>query len=166
MNWNSSNVPLSDRIGGALPYLLPLVDMLLAGYERPLLESMPWLNVALAPLLSVAVLYSQLVNLIPFGSTILFFVLYFAVARNEKISRYIRFNTMQAILVDIILVLCNLIVPILNKALPSAFVFETLLNTVFLGTLAVVGFATIQASQGQEVELPGISEAVNLQIRD
>jgi uncharacterized membrane protein len=165
MNWNSSNLPLSDRIFGALPYLLPLVDMFLAGYERPLLESMPWLQIALAPLLTVAVVYAQFVRFVPFGGTILFFVLFFAVVRNERVSRYIRFNTMQAILIDIILILCNLILPIVGKVIPSAFVLETLLNTVFLGIVAVFCYATIRASQGQDVELPGISEAVDMQVR-
>lgn len=165
MNWNSSNLPIRERIFGALPYLLPLVDMLIAGYERPLLTSLPTLQVVLAPLLTIAAIYAQIVSSIPFGSTILFFVLFFAVARNEKISRYIRFNTMQAILVDIILVLCNLIVPILGKGLPSPFVLETVLNTVFLGMLAIFGYAIFRTSQGEDVELPAISEAVNLQIR-
>nr|WP_239651420.1 Tic20 family protein [Neosynechococcus sphagnicola] len=104
---------MTDRIFGAVPYLLPLMDVLIAGYEKPLLHQFPILEVALVPLMPFLQVYSQLLFNIPFAGMILFFVLYMAVVRNENLSRFVRFNVMQALLLDIILILCNLILPIL-----------------------------------------------------
>jgi uncharacterized membrane protein len=49
---------------------------------------------------------------LPFASLIIFFALYLGVVRNENISHFIRFNAMQAILLDIVLMLCGLVLPI------------------------------------------------------
>ena len=91
--------------------------------------------------------------------------LFFAVVRNENISRFIRFNVLQAILLDLILMVCNLVLPIVSQALHLALLTETLFNTVFLGVLATFIYGVFKTSRGQYAEIPTISDAVNMQIR-
>jgi hypothetical protein len=39
----------------------------------------------------------------PFASLIVFFAIYIGIINNQQFSRYVRFNAMQAILLDIVL---------------------------------------------------------------
>jgi uncharacterized membrane protein len=165
MNWNNSNNSVSDRVFGALPYFLPLFDMFISGYGSPLFNAFPVLESAFVPLIPVLQLYRQLVIGIPFGAMLLFLVLYLAVVRNDRISRFVRFNVMQAILVDIILSLCNLVLPLLAKGMPVEFVTQTLVSTIFLGIIGIFGYAVVRSLRGETAMLPAISDAVNMQIR-
>jgi hypothetical protein len=100
-----------------------------------------------------------------FASLIIFFVLYLAVVRNEKIAHFIRFNVMQAILIGIILALAGLAFQLLGPILGVNLLTETLFNIIFLGTLAASFYSIVQSITGQYAELPGISEASYLQVR-
>lgn len=41
---------------------------------------------------------------IPFGGLVIFFAVYLGIVNNQSFSRYVRFNAMQAVLLDILLV--------------------------------------------------------------
>ncbi|MBD0395925.1 MAG: hypothetical protein ICV52_19305, partial [Microcoleus sp. C1-bin4] len=101
----------------------------------------------------------------PFAGIIIFFVLYLAVVRNEKINHFIRFNTMQAILLDIFLLLCSLTLSYLVSPLHLELVTQTLNNVVFLGMLAACGYSIVQSLLGRYAEIPTLSEAVYAQVR-
>jgi len=159
MTWRGST-SVADRIFACLPYLLPLIAALQFG--RFLFQQFPVLQLMLVPLLPVLQLYSVLG---PFGGLIIFFVLLFAVVRNENISHFIRFNTMQAILLDIILIVSGLVVNLLSKGVQVSLVAETLYNMLFLGTLAAVIYSVVQSVMGRYAEIPTISDAVHMQVR-
>ncbi|HEY9761051.1 MAG TPA: Tic20 family protein [Trichocoleus sp.] len=158
MNWRGSTA-VTDRIWSSLPYLLPLVEGLLFG--QFLFEEFPALTVLLIPLTPLLALY----KVIPFFSAIVFFGLFLLVVRNTNINNFIRFNTMQAILLDIVLFLCRIILEILAPALRGGLILETLMNVVFLGMLAAVVYSVVQTLRGQYAEIPTISEAVHMQVR-
>ncbi len=146
-----------DRIFACLPYLLPLLDGLrFGGYLFRLFPSLALLFIPLEPL---AIIYS-----LPLASLVIFFALFLLVVRNEKISHFIRFNAMQAILVDIILILFQFILPVLNGA-GINFLTEVLANFVFLGVVAVFVYAVVQSLRGRYAEIPTLSEAVYMQVR-
>ncbi len=157
MTWRGTTTT-RDRIFACLPYLLPLVEGLV--YGSYLFREFPPLSLILLPLSPVI----QLFGAIPFAELIVFFGLYFLVIRNENISHFIRFNAMQAILLDIILILCGLILGIVSGGM-SAFIVETISNTIFLGLLATFVYAVVQSIRGQYAEIPGISDAVYMQVR-
>ena len=157
MAWRGSNT-VSDRIFASLPYLLPLVDGLPFG--GILFQQFPILAVVFLPLQPLMV-----INSVPFAGLIIFFILYLAVVRNEKISHFIRFNTMQAILLDILLVLCSLLLQILLPALGKNLLTETLVNVVFLGTIVACFYSMVQSLLGRYAEIPTLSEAVHAQVR-
>lgn len=158
MAWRGTTT-VSNRIFACLPYLLPLVSSLEFG--RFLLQQVPILQLILIPLTPVLYIYST----IPFAGLIIFFLLFLLVVRNEKIPHFIRFNTMQAILLDILLVLCSLLLDILLRGLGTNLVTETLLNIIFLGTLAACGYSIVQSVLGRYAEIPTLSEAVYAQVR-
>jgi uncharacterized membrane protein len=76
----------------------------------------------------------------------------------------IRFNVLQAILVDILLVLVSLAFNILLAPLGIDFALRTLSNTVFLGVLVLVLFAVVQSLRGEEADIPSLSDAVRMQL--
>jgi hypothetical protein len=157
MAWRGSTT-VKDRIFACLPYLLPLVSALPFGGF--LFQQFPAFRVLLIPLQPVLFIYQS----IPFAGIIVFFLLFLLVVRNERIVHFIRFNTMQAILLDILLVLCSLLSSILLKGLGTNLVTETLLNIVFLGTVAACGYSIVQSLLGRYAEIPALSEAVHEQV--
>lgn len=162
MNWRG-NTTATDRVWGSLPYLLPLVEVVLfvLAFNSAILRDVPALNFLVIPLLPILRIYTS----IPFVGLIVFFLLLFLVVRNNNISHFIRFNTMQAILLDIILVICRVILQILGPALGSGLILATLANTIFLGVVAAVAYSVVQTARGVYAEIPTISDAVNMQVR-
>ena len=157
MTWRGSTT-VPDRIFACLPYLLPLIDGLAFG--RFLFAQFPPLRLLFIPLVPLMQIYS-----LPFASLVIFFALYLGVVRNENINHFIRFNAMQAILLDIVLMLCGLVLPIFSKGLQVAFIAETLYNMVFLGVFAAFLYAVVQSALGRYAEIPPLSDAVYMQVR-
>ena len=156
MNWRSST-DWKDKLFASLVYLFPLYYSLQFGgflfKQFPILQL---ITIPLAPLI--------LINQIPFGGLILFFVLFAAVVRNSRISHFIRFNTMQAILIDILLILISLVARILLGGLGASLLTETIYNAIFLGTLVACGYGILQSSTGKYAEIPAISQAAYSQV--
>ncbi|MFM2063198.1 MAG: hypothetical protein RLZZ507_2868 [Cyanobacteriota bacterium] len=159
MNWRGSTT-VGDRIFACLPYLLPLVESLEFGSF--LVRQFPVLGVLLLPILPVKSVYDALGSI---GQIIVFFALFILVVRNEKISHFIRFNTMQAILLDIVIFLCSVVLQILTPVPGAGFALETIANTIFLGIVASVIFSVFQSLNGRYAEIPAISDAVYMQVR-
>lgn len=146
---------IKERIFACLPYLLPLIEGFTFGI--PLFKQVPALALAFTPLFPLLQIYDS----VPFAGLVVFFALFFLVVRNESIAHFIRFNTMQAILIDIVLVLCGIGLPLFG----ASFAGEILSNTVFIGLVAAVGYSVIQSALGRYAEVPVISEAVYMQVR-
>ena len=72
---------------------------------------------------------------------------------------------MQALLVDILLVLANLILPILSQMGGLNLLVTALASTVFLGVLAIFIFGVVQSLRGIYAEIPTLSEAVYSQVQ-
>jgi uncharacterized membrane protein len=152
--------PLWQRLLAALAYLLPWSDAIPFG--QALFGPLPWLRWFTLPALPVLALQEA----VPLGSLVLFLVLFLAVVRNPQVPYLIRFNVLQAILLDIVLVLLSLAFNILLAPLGGSlgFVVRTLQNTVFLGALLLVLFAVVQNLRGKDADIPTVSEAVRMQL--
>lgn len=159
MTWRGST-DTKDRIFAALVYLLPLYSAFAFGIF--IFQQIPFLGAALAIVLTpLAFLYSSLGS---FGSLIIFFVLFLAVVRNPRISHFIRFNTMQAILIAILVYLLGSVLKFFDERLGANFVLETLFNVVFLGAFAACVYSIIQSVIGKYADIPTISEAAYSQV--
>ena len=151
-------IPVWQRLLGVLVYMLPWSDAIPFGGH--LMGQFPWLQWLTLPALPLVLLERG----IPFGNLLVFFVLFLAVTRNPNVPYFLRFNTLQAILVDIVVVLLGYGFQLLITPLGNALILRTLGSTVLLGVLAVVIFALIECVQGREPDLPGLSQAVRMQL--
>ncbi|MEH2144487.1 Tic20 family protein [Nostoc sp.] len=158
MSWRGSTT-ISDRIFACLPYLLPMVEVVTFGFF--LLGQFPPLTVVFAPILILSSFYRS----VGYAGLIIFFALLLLVVRNEKISHFIRFNTMQALLLDIIIFLFSILMDVVGLVPAGGFAIQTLSTTIFLGIVAAVGYSVIQSLSGRYAEIPAISDAVYMQVR-
>ena len=150
--------PIWQRLLAALAYLLPWSDALPFGRAMfSMFPALQWLAVPALPL-------QLLEQAVPFGGLVLFLLLFLVVVRNTQVPYLIRFNVLQAILIDIVLVLLTLAFQMLLAPLGGGFVVRTLSNTIFLGTLLLVAFAVVQCLRGKEADIPTVSEAVRMQL--
>jgi hypothetical protein len=150
--------PLWQRLLAALAYLLPWSDALRFGGELfSLLPALAWLAGPALPIL-------ELERAVPFGGLVLFLLLFLLVVRNPRVPYSLRFNVLQAILLDIVLLLLGLAFEIVLRPLGGGFAVRTLANTIFLGTLVLVLFAWVQTLRGREPDIPTVSEAVRMQL--
>jgi uncharacterized membrane protein len=158
MAWRGSTT-ISDRIFACLPYLLPLIEVLSFGFA--LLEQFPPLAIVFAPILILWSFYRR----VRYAGMIIFFALFLLVVRNEKISHFVRFNAMQAILLDIIIFLFSILTDVVGLAPGGGFAIQTLSTTIFLGIVATVVYSAVQSLMGRYAEIPAISDAVYMQVR-
>mgnify|MGYP003339680241 CR=1 FL=1 len=150
-------IPFWQRLLALLPYLLPWSDGLPFGRSLySLFPALQWLSLPALPLVVVR-------QDVPFGGFLLFLVLFLAVVRNPQVPYFLRFNVLQAILLDIVLVVVSLAFQLLRIG-SLGFAGRTLANTVFLGMLVLLLFALVQCLRGKEADIPTLSEAVRMQL--
>ena len=142
----------SDRFFGAIVYLLALSDSvsLLGGLLaipmlRPVFE-------ILAILLTPVAIINRIIPM-GFGSLILFFILLLAVVQNPKISYFIRFNTMQSILIGIALSLIQIII----GTIPGLGLIGSVISVLAIGTCL---FCMVQCALGKRPDIPSFSHFV------
>ncbi|MBJ7295100.1 MAG: hypothetical protein HEQ27_14315 [Dolichospermum sp. JUN01] len=158
MSWRGSTT-FPDRIFACLPYLLPLIEVFAFG--QFLMNDFPLLGLIFLPLLPLLRIYYG----VRYAGMIIFFALWLLVVRNEKINHFIRFNTMQAIILDIVIFLCSILTDIVKLVPGSGFAMQTLYTTIFMGILAAVVYSVAQSLMGKYAEIPAISDAVHMQVR-
>jgi hypothetical protein len=150
--------PIWQRLLAALAYLLPWADAI--GFGNGVLSLAQPLQLLALPALPLLALEQA----VPFGGLVLFLALFLLVVRNQQVPYLIRFNVLQAILIDIVLVLLSLAFQVLLSPLGGGFAVRTLESTVFLATLLLVVFSMVQSLRGIEADIPTVSEAVRMQL--
>ncbi|MGB3572615.1 MAG: Tic20 family protein [Phormidesmis sp.] len=153
-----------DRAFAALAYVMPLTSAIgvgsaffgFLGAQAPAVLNLFFL--LLLPLTPFIWIETQ-----PFLGLAVFIALFAFVVRNPNISRFIRFNVLQAILVSFVISIGGLAVSILGP-LTQGLLGETFLNVFFLGGMAVVVYSVAQSIMGRYAEIPTVSEAINMQL--
>ena len=151
-------IPLWQKLIGVLIYLIPLSDAIPFG--RYLFMDFPFLQWIQLPALPIIIIKQSL----PFGGFLLFFLLFLIIVRNPKMPYFLRFNTLQALLIDIGIILINYTFQIILQPLGTKLIISTLSSTFLMTILAIVIFAVGECLQGKEPDLPLISEAVRMQL--
>ena len=170
MTWRGSST-VGERILACLPYTLPLINVL--GFGSYLFATLPQMSLLLIPFSPVIILYVTMVGIIPYGELVVFFLLFFLVVRNYKIKHFIRFNTMQAILLLIFVRLCSWTLGLIGfplQIIPDGLLTSNLLvnvisTTIFLGVFGSIVYSLVQTLKGMYAEIPIISEATYMQVR-
>jgi uncharacterized membrane protein len=159
MTWRGSTT-VPHRIFSCLPYLLPLFHSLI--FSSSFFHVFPVVGNVISPLVApIVVVY----NTIPLANLVVFLVLFLLVVRNEKVHHFIRFNTMQALLIDFILLVITLILPFLGQIVNFGILGTALSSTIFLCVLAMFIYSIVQSLRGVYAEIPTISEAVYSQVQ-
>ncbi len=151
-------IPIWQRLLGILIYLIPWSDAIPFGQN--LFAQFTWLQWLALPALPII----YLENTVPFGGLMIFLLLFIAVIRNPKVPYFLRFNTLQALLIDITVVILSYAFRIILQPFGFSLFVRTLSDTVMVAILAVMIFAIIECLQAKEPDLPGISQAVRAQL--
>lgn len=168
MTWRGSST-IQDRIFASLVYLLPITMVL--GFGSYLFSIFPALGIVLIPFMPLILIYGYISSRIPYSGIIIFFALLLLVVRNERLRHFLRFHTMQAILLEIFVSLCGLLMELLgfpidllpSEAFPYLF-FNVVSTTIFLAVFPACVYAIVQAVRGLYAEIPVISDAVYIQV--
>ncbi|XP_057470408.1 protein TIC 20-II, chloroplastic [Actinidia eriantha] len=158
MSYNPT--PAADRLISAASYLLPLFNGL--QYGRFLFSQYLFLAVAFEPIFPLLSLYRS----IPYGSFVAFFALYLAVARNPRLSRYARFNAMQAVVLDVLLSLPQILLRIFNPG-RAGLGYKIMVmghNVVFVFIVACFFYSLGCCILGRTPYLPLVAEASERQL--
>lgn len=155
-------VPVPDRVVALAPYILPLLSAL--RYGRYFFAQFPAAIVLLKPLMPIL----RAVSSLPMGNLIMFFAIYLGIAKNQNLSRFCRFNAMQAILLDIALIFPSLVETlfgpgILGIGLPGPLVM-VVHNAIFVIVLGAFALSAVGCMTGRYVRIPVISEAAEAQM--
>jgi uncharacterized membrane protein len=166
MTWQQSASPL-HRFYSCLPYLLPMSAAVI--YGAVLFQQFPLLIFPFIPFIWLYgnVLAFPLVPLLGLtGEFFLFMGLYFLVVRDSRVPHFIRFNAMQALLMQIVLFIAQLFFQVLEQvssnALPSV-ISSIFANTIFIGTTLLAGYAVYQSIRGEYSDIPTLSQAASFQ---
>ena len=150
----------------ALCYMLPLLDSL--KYSKFLLIQFPLSSLALLPLKPLIELWFAL----GFLQIAVFFGMYLGVIQNQNMSRFVRFNAQQAILLDILLILPDVLTRLfagMDGQGPTGGIglqAEVIMfNSVFLYTYISCLVGSVSATSGKTVKLPLIGDASDSQTR-
>lgn len=160
MAWRGS-ADFKDRFFGAVVYLFAIYDAMAlgAGLFAQIPALLPLFELLQLLLLPISLIYGVFNTAIPFGfgSLVVFFILFLAVVRNERIAYFIRFNTLQSILFGIALSLIQIIFGTLGA-------LSLIGGLVFIVATAACFYCMVQCILGRYPEIPSISDVVYTQL--
>jgi uncharacterized membrane protein len=155
-----STPSVADRLIAAVPWLLPLLDAF--SYGRFLFYQYPLAARAVSPLAPLVSLYAS----VPFAPLVCFFGLYLGVVNNPRVARFARFSAMQAVLVDILLVLPRLLETLASPPAQGwgLKAYITAQNSIWVLVAMTVLYGVVSALLGQVARVPFVAEAADAQI--
>ncbi|KGF71973.1 hypothetical protein DO97_13780 [Neosynechococcus sphagnicola sy1] len=179
MTWRGSTT-VRDRFFAGLPYLIPLLESL--NFSLFIFMQVPLLQVIFLPLFPLLLIYNFSLGGMQIVPLALFIGLFVGVVRNPDMHHFLRFNTMQALLIAIVLYLCSLLLSLVGfmqplvplgfsvsasslQGIQAPILLIIFFDTVFLGTLVAVAYSIVQCVRGLYAEIPFISEAAYEQTR-
>ncbi|RWR96802.1 protein TIC 20-II, chloroplastic [Cinnamomum micranthum f. kanehirae] len=157
MSYNPT--PASDRLISAASYFLPFFNGV--QYGRFLFAQYPSLGLLFEPIFPIMSLYRS----IPYASFVAFFALYLGVVRNSVFSRYVRFNSMQAVVLDVLLAIPLLLQRILSPSRGLGFRILMLgYNAIFVFVVACFLYSIVFCILGRTPYLPIVASAADRQL--
>ncbi|KAG8386021.1 hypothetical protein BUALT_Bualt03G0105700 [Buddleja alternifolia] len=155
----SDSADAPDRLISAIAYFYPFFDGI--QYGKYVITQFSPFQAFIQPLVPAIKVFKSF----PFNGFLVFLTLYFVVVRNPNFSRYVRFNTMQAIVLDVLLIFPDLLERAFN---PSDGVGLDLMmsldSTVFLFLLVSLVYGSSSCLLGQLPRLPIVADAADRQV--
>ena len=139
-----------QRLSSVFLYTLPLKASIPFGIY--LFYKYSFLKVVLFITLPIEIIEKSL----PYGSFLLFIVLFAGLVRNPKVPYFVRYNACQALLIDIALIIISYLLRI--------FPIVELGSIIFVFMLCIFIYSIFKCIYGVEPEIPFISKSVRMQI--
>ncbi|GIL61734.1 hypothetical protein Vafri_16132 [Volvox africanus] len=152
-----------DRIIAALPFLLPLLDGL--PYAKFIMVQYPFVARAFAPVAPLMYIY----HAFPFAPFLVFLAIYNGIVNNTSLPRFVRYHAMQAVLLDVLLIIPQVILNDVWKAPSDELGLQAYIlayNTLFLFTAVCSAYGMGSSLVGLTARLPLVAEAADYQVRD
>ena len=149
---------IGAKILGVLLYMIPWADCLTFGNH--LYVKYPFTQIIQIPAIPIIVIERS----IPFGNLLLFLAIFIGLVRNTKISYFLRFNALQSLLINIGIIIVNFIFEIIFSPFLNSLIIRTFSSTLLFSLFAVIVYCVWSCTQGNEPDLPIISEATKMQL--
>ena len=101
---------------------------------------------------------------LPFGNLLLFLAIFIGIIRNNKVSYFLRFNSLQSLLINIGIIIVGFIFEIIFSPFLNSLIIRTFSSTLLLSMFSVILYCVWSCSQGNEPDLPGVSQATKMQL--
>ena len=149
---------LGARVLGVLLYMIPWSDSLTFG--KHLYLKYPFIQIIQVPAIPIILIERS----IPFGSLLLFAGIFLGLVRNNKVSYFLRFNALQSLLMNIGIIIISFIFEIIFSPFLNSLIIRTFSSTLLFSLFAVIFYCVWSCTQGNEPDLPIISEATKMQL--
>ena len=166
-----------------LPYLVPLLEVLKFGTFLFIL--IPPLKLVFSPLFPLLPIYYLQIGGVAVIEWTVFLGLFLGVVQNYKLTHFLRFNAMQALLLGIFAALCDAAMGLMGysgQLIFAKFIGETnfisflvtnsllivlavIFSAIFIFVVGASVYSIVQTLRGQYAEIPLISEAAHSQVR-
>lgn len=149
---------IGAKILGVLLYMIPWADCLTFGNH--LYVKYPFTQIIQIPAIPIILIERS----IPFGNLLLFLAIFIGLVRNTKISYFLRFNALQSLLINIGIIIVNFIFEIIFSPFLNSLIIRTFSSTLLFSLFGVIVYCVWSCTQGNEPDLPIISEATKMQL--
>ena len=149
---------LGARILGILLYMIPWSDSLTFGNH--LYSKYPLTQIIQVPAIPIILIERS----IPFGSLLLFLAIFLGLVRNSKVSYFLRFNALQSLLINIGIIIVSFIFEIIFSPFSNSLIIRTFSSTLFISLFSIIIYCGWSCTQGNEPNLPVISQATKMQL--
>ena len=149
---------IGAKILGVLLYMIPWADCLTFGNHLYL--KYPFTQIIQIPAIPIILIERS----IPFGNLLLFLAIFIGLVRNTKISYFLRFNALQSLLINIGIIIIKFIFEIIFSPFLNSLIIRTFSSTLLFSLFGVIVYCVWSCTQGNEPDLPIISEATKMQL--
>ena len=149
---------LGSRMLGVLLYMIPWSDSIKFGNH--LYIKYPFTQIIQVPAIPIFLIE----RLIPFGSLLLFLAIFLGLVRNSKVPYFLRFNALQSLLINIGIIIISFIFQIFLSPFGNSLIIRTFSTTLLISIFSIIVYCVWSCTQGNEPNLPGISEATKIQL--
>ena len=149
---------IGAKILGVLLYMIPWADCL--NFGNHLYVKYPFTQIIQIPAIPIILIERS----IPFGNLLLFLAIFLGLIRNHKVSYFLRFNALQSLLINIGIIIASFIFEIIFSPFLNSLIIRTFSSTLLFSLFAMIVYCVWSCTQGNEPDLPVISQATKMQL--
>ena len=147
-----------EKALGILLYMIPWADSIIFGNH--LYIQYPLTQIIQIPAIPIIIIERS----IPFGNLLLFLSIFIGLVRNNKVSYFLRFNALQSLLINIGIIIVSFLFQIFFSPFGNSLIIRTFSSTLLISLLSIITYCVLSCTQGNEPNLPGISQATKMQL--